>query len=149
MRRRRLGQEGMTIIEIMVVLAIIGIIGTVVTVNVMDYLDQAKVETTATQIRNLESALDAYRRDSGTYPTTEQGLKALIEKPTIGRVPKRYPKNGYLKGGKVPRDPWQCDYAYYSPGIYGHEYEIISLGGDCQEGGEDSDADIKSWEMVE
>lgn len=144
-----IGESGMTLIEIMVVLAIIGVIGTVVTVNVLDSLDQAKVETTATQIRSLESALDGYRRDNGVYPSTEQGLKALVEKPSIGRTPKRYPKSGYLKGGKVPQDPFGCDYIYYSPGIYGHDYEIISLGRDCQEGGEDIDADIKSWEMVE
>lgn len=139
----------MTLIEIMVVITILGLIATVVTVNVLDRLDTAKVETAKTQIRSLEGALDNYRRDNGSYPSTEQGLKALIEKPAIGKTPKNYPKNGYLKGGKSPKDPWGNDYIYYSPGIYGHEYEIISLGRDGQEGGEDIDSDIKSWEIVE
>lgn len=148
-KRKWLGQKGMTLIEIMVVITILGLIATVVTVNVLDRLDQAKVETTKTQMRGLESALDNYRRDNGVYPSTEQGLKALVEKPTIGRVPKRYPKNGYLKGGKVPKDAFDCEFIYYSPGIYGHDYEIMSLGRDCQEGGEDVDEDIKSWEIIE
>lgn len=144
--RGRLGEAGLTLVEIMVVVAIIGLIATVVTVNIMDRLDTARVETAKTQIKALEGALDSYRRDNGYYPSTEQGLKALVEKPSVGRIPKTYPKNGYLKG-KVPKDPFDCDYIYYSPGIYGHEYEMISLGRDCQEGGEDVDADVKSWEI--
>ena len=73
-------------------------------------------------------------------------MQSLVEKPTIGKAPKRYPKNGYVKGGKVPEDPWNCEYKYYSPGIQGHEYEIYSLGADCQEGGDDVNADITSFE---
>lgn len=138
--------KGMTLIEIMVVITILGLIATVVTVNVLDRLDEAKVSTAKTQIKSLEEALDQYRRDNGVYPSTEQGLQALIEKPTIGRIPKRYPSKGYIKGDKVPNDPWDCEYKYYSPGIQGHEYEIYSLGRDCQEGGEDTDADIPSFE---
>lgn len=149
MKRGKLGQAGMTLIEIMVVITILGLIATVVTVNVMDRLDQAKVETAKTQMKGFEAALDSFRRDSGFYPSTEQGLNALVEKPSVGRIPKRYPKNGYLKGGKVPLDTFDCEYIYYSPGIYGHDYEIISLGGDCQEGGEDVDADIKSFEIIQ
>ena len=146
-RVKRLGHKGMTLIEIMVVITILGLIATVVTVNVMGRLDEARVSTAKTQIKALESALDNFRRDNGFYPSTEQGLKALIEAPTSGRVPKSYPKGGYLKGGKVPQDPWRTDYIYYSPGIYGHDYELISHGADGQEGGEDSDADVKSWEI--
>ncbi len=139
--------RGMTLIEIMVVITILGLIATVVTVNVLDRLDEAKVSTAKTQIKVFEEALDQYRRDNGVYPSTEQGLQALVEKPTIGRIPSRYPPKGYLKGGKVPRDPWDCEYKYYSPGIQGHEYEIYSLGRDCQEGGEGIDADIPSFEV--
>ena len=106
-KRLKLGQAGMTLIEIMVVITILGLIATVVTVNVLDRLDQAKVETTKTQMRGLESALDNYRRDNGVYPSTEQGFSALVEKPSIGRVPKRYPKSGYLKGGRVPKDSFE------------------------------------------
>jgi general secretion pathway protein G len=138
--------KGMTLIEIMVVITILGLIATVVTVNVLDRLDEAKVSTAKTQIKSLEEALDQYRRDNGVYPSTEQGLQALVEKPTIGRIPKRYPSKGYIKGDKVPNDPWDCEYKYYSPGIQGHEYEIYSLGRDCQEGGEETDADIPSFE---
>jgi len=138
--------RGMTLIEIMVVITILGLIATVVTVNVLDRLDEAKVSTAKTQIKGLEEALDQYRRDNGFYPSTEQGLQSLVEKPSTGRIPARYPARGYIKGEKVPKDPWNCDYKYYSPGIQGHEYEIYSLGRDCQEGGEDIDADISSFE---
>lgn len=139
-------QGGMTLIEIMVVITILGLIATVVTVNVLDRLDEAKIETSKTQMKVFEEALDQFRRDNGFYPSTEQGLTALVEKPSIGRIPKRYPGKGYLKGGRVPQDPFDCDYQYYSPGIQGHEYEIYSMGRDCQEGGDDVDADISSFE---
>lgn len=147
MHRRLLNQQvGMTLIEIMVVVTILGIIATIVTVNVLDRLDQAKVSASITQMKNLETALDEFRRDNGFYPSTEQGMGALIEKPSIGREAKRYPRNGYLKGNTVPQDPWGCDFIYYSPGVHGNRYEITSLGADCAEGGEDVDADINSWE---
>ena len=137
----------MTLIEIMVVVTILGIIATLVTVNVIGRLDQAKVTATKTQIKNLETALDEFRRDNGFYPSTEQGLKALIEKPSSGRIPNSYPRDGYLKGGAIPKDQWGCDLAYFSPGLHGNKYEITSQGADCQEGGEDVDADINSWEI--
>ncbi len=146
MRKYLKCSRGMTLIEIMVVITILGLIATVVTVNVLDRLDEAKISTAKTQIKSLEQALDQYRRDSGAYPSTEQGLQALVEKPNIGRIPKRYPPKGYIKGGKVPQDPWACDYVYTSPGTHGHEYEITSLGADCQEGGDGVDADIYSYE---
>ena len=147
MKKLLRSQAGMTLIEIMVVITILGIIATIVTVNVLDRLDQAKVSATKTQIKSLEMALDEFRRDNGYYPTTEQGLKALIEKPSIGRMPNNYPSHGYLKGGKVPHDSFGGDFLYYSPGNNGNRYEIVSLGADGQEGGEDADADIKSWEI--
>jgi general secretion pathway protein G len=139
--------RGMTLIEIMVVITILGLIATVVTVNVLDRLDEAKVETAKTQMKVLEGALDQFRRDNGFYPSTEQGLTSLVEKPSIGRIPKRYPSKGYLKGGRVPQDPFGCDYQFYCPGLQGHDYEIYSLGRDCQEGGEEVDADIASFEI--
>ncbi len=141
--------KGMTLIEIMVVITILGLIATVVTVNVMDSLDEAKQKTAKAQIKVFEEALDHFRRDNGYYPSTEQGLDALVVKPSVGRIPKRYPSKGYLKGGKIPQDPFQCDYQYYKPGLQGHDYEIYSLGADCQEGGEDTDADIASFETDE
>jgi len=138
--------RGMTLIEIMVVITIIGLIATVVTVNVMGRLDEARQKTAKTQIKGFEEALDEFRRDNGFYPSTEQGLQSLVQKPTIGRVPKHYPPKGYIKGGRIPQDPFSCDYQYYSPGIQGHDYEIYSLGADCKEGGEGTDQDISSFE---
>ncbi len=140
-------QRGMTLIEIMVVVTILGLIATIATVNVLGRLDQAKVSAAKTQIKNLETALDEFRRDNGYYPSTEQGLKALIEKPSSGRVPSSYPRGGYLKGAAIPKDPWNCEFNYYSPGLHGNPVEITSLGADCQEGGEDVDEDINSWEI--
>lgn len=142
-------QTGMTLIEIMVVITILGLIATVVTVNVLDSLDEAKVKAAKTQIKGFEDALDQFRRDNGYYPSTEQGLASLVEKPGVGRVPKHYPAKGYLKGGRVPKDPFDCEYQYYSPGLQGHEYEIYSLGNDCQEGGEGTAADVSSFETGE
>lgn len=137
----------MTLIEIMVVVTILGMIATIATVNVLGRLDQAKVSAAQTQMKNLETALDEFRRDNGYYPSTDQGLKALIEKPSVGRVPTSYPKGGYMKGKSIPKDPWSCEFIYYSPGVHGNPVEITSLGADCQEGGEDTDADINSWEI--
>ena len=142
-------QRGMTLIEIMVVVTILGLIATIVTVNVLDRLDQAKASATLTQIKNLEAALDEFRRDNGFYPATEQGLLSLIKKPEGGRVPHRYPRNGYLKGNVVPRDSFDCDFIYNSPGLQGNPYEITSLGADCQEGGEEADADIHSYQSAQ
>lgn len=134
----------MTLIEIMVVVAIIGSIAALVTVNVLDYLDESKVDTTKIDIKNVEGALEQFKRKHGFYPTTEQGLQALVEKPTTGRVPDNYPKGGYLK--KLPKDAWGNEFIYTSPG-QGHDYDIISLGRDGQEGGEDYDTDLKNHEI--
>ncbi|MFO1462568.1 MAG: type II secretion system major pseudopilin GspG [bacterium] len=140
-------QAGMTLIEIMVVVAIIGSIAALVTVNVLNYLDESKVETTKIQMKNIEGALDQYKRRHGTYPTTEQGLAALVSKPTTGKIPDNYPPDGYLKA--VPKDGWGNDYVYTSPGSAGHKIEIISYGGDGQEGGDGFDADITNFETKE
>lgn len=145
LRRKDKNQKGMTLIEIMVVVAIIGSIAALVTVNVLDYLDESKVDTTKIEMKNIEGALEQFKRKHGFYPTTEQGLNALVEKPTTGRVPDNYPKGGYLK--KLPKDAWSNEFIYTSPG-QGHDYEIISLGRDGQEGGEDYDTDLKNYEIA-
>ncbi len=137
-------QAGMTLIEIMVVVAIIGSIAALVTVKVLDSLDESKVETTKIQIHNLETALDNYKRRHGSYPSTEQGLDALVTKPSVGDIPENYPPDGYMKS--VPKDGWGNPFIYYSPGIAGHKVEIISLGGDKKEGGEGVDADLTNYE---
>lgn len=145
--KRIMNQKGMTLIEIMVVVTILGMIATIATINVLGRLDQAKVTSTKTQMKNLETALDEYKRDNGFYPDSGQGLEALVQKPSSGKVPQNYPRGGYIKGGSVPRDAWGNDFQYMSPGGHGNPVEIISLGADGQEGGEDVDADINSWEI--
>lgn len=132
--------RGMTLIEIMVVITILGLIAAMVTVNVMGRLEKAKLDTARTQMKSVEQAMEQYRLDSGNYPSTEQGLKALVEAPADS---KRFQPGGYLKGGKVPLDPWRHDFSYVSPGTQGHPYEITSSGPDGQEG---TDDDIKSSE---
>jgi general secretion pathway protein G len=140
-------QAGMTLIEIMVVVAIIGSIAALVTVNVLDYLDESKVETTKIQMKNVEGALEQFKRRHGFYPTSEQGLSALVEKPTMGKVPDNYPADGYLKA--IPKDGWGNEFIYYQPGVAGHKIEIISYGGDSAEGGDETDADITNYESAE
>ena len=139
----KLNNRGMTLIEIMVVITILGLITAIVTVNVMDRLEKARLDTAKTQIKSLEQALEQYRLDNGSYPSTEQGIQALVSAPTFGKVPKRYPSGGYLTGGKLPKDSWGEEFIYSSPGAQGNTYEISSKGPDSQTGNED---DIKSWE---
>lgn len=136
--------QGMTLIEIMVVVAIIGMITAMVTVTVIGFLEEARIETTRNQINTIESALDQFKRRHGFYPSTEQGLEALVEAPSVGRVPKNYPEDGYLKS--FPKDAWGNDFVYYHPGVSGHKIEIISLGADAEEGGEDESADITNYD---
>lgn len=139
----RYSQAGMSLIEIMVVLAIIGSVAAIVTVNVLDSLDESKVETTKITIKTLESALENYKRKMGSYPTTEQGLDALVEAPAGLPEGKKYPKKGFLKGDKIPKDAWGNNFEYASPGASG-DFEITSLGADGAEGGDDYDADISN-----
>lgn len=129
--------KGMTLIEIMVVVAIIGLVMAMVTVNVMSRFAKAKVDTTRSQIIELSQVLDTYYTDEGSYPTTEQGLKALIEAPSGS---KRFQPGGYLKGGKIPKDAFGSEFVYISPGLSGQPYEVFSKGLDKQEG---TDDDVK------
>jgi len=140
-------QKGFTLIEIMVVVIILGLLATIVLPNIIGQEEKAKVNTAKTQIRSLESALDGYKLDSGFYPTTDQGLEALIKKPEAGRIPMKWREGGYLKPARVPKDPWGNDYHYFSPGNESREYEIISYGPDGEPGGDGKSADIESWKM--
>jgi len=134
-------QSGFTLIEVMVVLAIIGGMLALVASNVIGNAGEARVKTTKSQIKLIENALDLYKLDNYTYPTTEQGLEALIEKPSGSPEPKNWKSGGYLKGNKLPQDAWGNEFIYfYESG----SYEILSLGADGQEGGEDELADISS-----
>ena len=138
-------QRGFTLIEIMVVVVILGILAAVVVPRFLSRPDEAKVTKAKVDIKSLEEALGLYKLDNGFYPSTDQGLKALVEKPETGRIPDKYPEGGYLK--KVPADPWGNPYVYLSPGIHSRDFDIISYGADGQPGGEGFDADINSWEL--
>jgi general secretion pathway protein G len=140
-------QKGFTLIEIMVVVIILAMLAGLVLPRIIGQEEKARVETAKIQIKSLESALDGYKLDNGFYPTTDQGLEALIKKPESGRVPMKWREGGYLKPARVPKDPWDHDYHYYSPGNEGREYEIISYGADGEPGGEGKSADIDSWKI--
>ena len=137
-------QRGFTLIEIMVVVVILGILAAIVVPRLLSRPDEARVTKAKTDIKGIESSLGLFKLDNGFYPTTEQGLKALVEKPTVGRIPTKFPTGGYLK--KVPQDPWGHDYVYLSPGVHG-DYDLLSYGADGEPGGEGYDADIQNWNL--
>ncbi len=144
---KRRNQKGFTLIEIMVVVIILGLLAGLVLPRILGQEEKAKVEAAKVQIRALEDALDSYKLDNGFYPTTDQGLEALIKKPESGRVPLKYRDGGYLKPARIPKDPWGKDFVYLSPGNEGREYDIVSYGADNEPGGEGNNADIESWKM--
>ncbi len=137
---------GFTLIELMVVIVILGILAGLILPRIMGRPDEAKQLKAKIQIQSLETALNLYRLDNGMYPTTEQGLLALVESPQVGPPPKKWRQGGYLEKGKVPKDPWENDFIYLSPGLHG-DYDIISYGADGVPEGEGKDKDITSWEI--
>jgi general secretion pathway protein G len=144
-RRASSREHAFTLIEIMAVVLIMGLLASIVGVTVIRQIDKGRVTATKIQIKQLEVALTAFYSDNGFFPSTEQGLQALVEKPTIGREPRDYPEGGYLQGGVVPLDSWQNPYQYQSPGQINRDYDIWSLGGDAAAGGTGVDADIGNW----
>jgi len=141
--------DGFTLIELMVVVIILGILAGLVIPRIVGKPEEARRVKARIQIQNFKKALQLFYLDNGFYPTTEQGLKALIEKPAAGRVPRKYRDGGYLEGHKIPRDPWGNPYVYISPGTHDKSFDIFSLGSDGEEGGEGNDADIESWNLEE
>lgn len=139
---RRL-QRGFTLIEIMVVVVIIGILGALVVPKLMGKPGEARITAARADISSLMSALKIYKLDNLRYPTTEQGLKSLIEKPTSGPAASSWKTGGYVD--KLPKDPWGNQYQYISPGVKG-EIDVFSYGADGQPGGTGDDADIGSWD---
>ncbi|MEQ1544232.1 type II secretion system major pseudopilin GspG [Methyloglobulus sp.] len=134
-------QTGFTLLELLVVLGIIAMLAGLVGPQVMKHMGESKVKAAKVQIEDLSQTLDMYKLDVGSYPTSEQGLNALIENP--GDI-QRW--NGpYLRKAKVPLDPWQQEYKYTSPGEHG-KFDISSLGADSKEGGDGEDKDLASWE---
>lgn len=140
------GQRGFTLIELMVVIVILGILAAIIAPKIIGRTDEAKVTKAKVQIRNFETALKMYKLDNGTYPATEQGLEALIQKPAVGVIPKNWREGGYLEMNKVPLDPWGNKYVYLSPGAHG-DFDLISYGADGVQGGEGFNADIESWNL--
>lgn len=138
--RRR---SGFTLIEVMVVVAILAILAAVVVPRVMDEPAKARRAKVQQDLRAIESALDLYKLDNYRYPTTDQGLEALVSPPSSGPEPKNYKDGGYLR--KLPEDPWGNPYRYLHPGEHG-EVDVYSLGADGAPGGADENADIGNWE---
>jgi general secretion pathway protein G len=133
--------RGFTLIELMVVLVIIGLLAALIVPNVLDRADDARVTAARTDVNNIVQALKLYRLDNQRYPTTEQGLSALVIRPAAGPIPPNW--RPYLD--KLPNDPWSRPYQYLNPGLRG-EIDVLSLGADGQPGGEGRDADIGSWQ---
>lgn len=132
-------RDGLTLVEMIVVLAIIAVVAVLIVPNVIGRPDEARVTVAKTDLKTVATALRMYRLDNGDYPTTEQGLNALVERPTAPPAPRAYPAEPYLT--ELPQDPWGRDYVYRSPGQSG-AYDLFSLGKDGEEGGEGLDADL-------
>ncbi len=139
-------ENGFSFLELMVVIVILGILATYIAPRFMGRADDARAVKAKTDIAAIEMCLKLYRLDNGYYPTTEQGILALIEKPTTEPVPLNWKGNGYLDKKKLPKDPWGRRYIYLSPGING-DYDILSYGGDGVLGGDGKNKDITSWEL--
>ena len=137
-------QQGFTLIEIMVVVVILGILAALVVPQVMSRPDQAKVTVAQGDIKGIASALDMYKLDNHSYPSTQQGLEALVKKPSGNPAAKNWNKDGYLK--RVPVDPWGNDYQYLSPGTRG-AFDLYSFGADGKQGGTELNADIGNWDL--
>ena len=141
-RRRR--QRGFTLIEIMVVVIIIGLLAAVIVPSVISKVDEARVAKAKADIQSLETALTMFRLDNSKYPTTDQGLQALMVQPTDPSI-KHWRQGGYLQ--RVSKDPWGNDYQYVFPGTHGRDYDLYTLGADGAPGGDGNNADIGNWNV--
>ncbi|MBW1789899.1 MAG: type II secretion system major pseudopilin GspG [Deltaproteobacteria bacterium] len=138
--------RGFTLIELMVVIVILGVLAGLIVPRIMGRPEEAKQTKARIQMESLETALKLYKLDNGTYPSTEQGLEALVEPPTVGELPRAWRQGGYLEKGKIPKDPWRNPYIYLSPGIHG-DFDLVSYGSDGQPEGEGKNRDIRNWEF--
>ncbi len=138
--------SGFTLIELMVVIVILGILAGLIVPRIMGRPDEAKQLKAKMQIESIETALKLYKLDNGSYPSTDQGLEALVARPDTPPVPRKWRDGGYLEKGRVPKDPWGNSFVYLSPGVNG-EYDIVSYGADGVSGGEAKNSDINNWEI--
>jgi general secretion pathway protein G len=146
LQKLRYDNQGFTLIELMVVIIILGILAMYVAPKIMGRPGEARQVKARLDIQNIESALKLYKLDNGIYPTTEQGLLALVEQPETGTVPRKWKTGGYLEKGRVPKDPWSNDFVYLSPGLKG-DFDIISYGLDGVPGGEEENKDVNNWDI--
>ena len=138
--------KGFTLIELMVVIVILSVLAVWVAPKIMGRPDQAKQVKATVDMQGYETALKLYKLDNGSYPTTEQGLEALVSKPDSGKLAKNWRSGGYIDKGKIAKDPWGNDFLYLSPGVHG-DFDITSYGADGEPGGEEYDKDINNWEI--
>ncbi len=144
--RLKLNHKGFTMIELMVVIVILGILAAIVAPKLVGRTDEARITKARVDIANLETALKLYKLDNGVYPSTEQGLQALVETPETGTAPRNWREGGYLEKNRVPKDPWGNEFVYLSPGVNG-DFDLSSYGTDGLSGGEGINADINNWEI--
>jgi general secretion pathway protein G len=144
MARKHRHARGFTLIEIMVVVVIIGLLAAVILPNVFGNVEKAQITKAKSDIQAIEAALTMFKLDNFKYPTTDQGLQALVERPNDPSI-RNWRDNGYLK--RLQKDPWGNPYQYVFPGTHGQEYDIYSYGADSQEGGEKQNADIGNWNL--
>jgi len=138
-------ERGFTLLEILIVITILGILASLVAVKLMDRPGEARALKAEMDIKSLETALKLYKLDNSFYPTTEQGLQALVEKPGTGRIPAKWREGGYLEKGVVPKDPWGNDFLYIGPGEHNRDYDLWSYGADGEEGGDGENTDVTNW----
>lgn len=138
-------QQGFTLIEVMIVVIIIGVLGALIVPNIMGRADDARITAAQTDVKALSNALELYKLDNLVYPSTQQGLSALISKPEGRPVARNWNSGGYVKS--LPTDPWGNEYVYISPGAEG-EFDLYSLGADGSEGGDGKNADIGNWQAL-
>jgi general secretion pathway protein G len=146
--KRRRGQAGFTLLEILIVVTILGILASLVAVRIMDRPGEARAMKAQLDIKTLENALKLFKLDNAFYPSSDQGLRALVERPSVGRVANNWREGGYLEKGALPKDPWGQDYLYLSPGVHNRDFDLWSYGADREEGGEGEDADIVNWALT-
>jgi general secretion pathway protein G len=144
--KHQYSEAGFTLIELLVVLVIIGILVGYVGPKIIGRDEDARRTSAELQIKGLETAIKMYKLDNGMFPSSEQGLQALVEPPSAGRLPPKWREGGYLESRKVPLDPWANEFVYLSPGLNG-DFDISSYGADGEPGGEGSDADINNWDL--